>query len=369
MAVLKIKLDNILCFNDFEADFSYPKKLVNSPLDFEYLEHYPNMRYKKVNILIGSNATGKTSLGRAIWTTLRFIVNKEGERLKEIVANPSKDAFILFDCVFSTGLFFRLEVKILATGDILARYSPFKINKRDTYEMVEASIDNNKEFRNYVVELQDAFSGGWYFLFPTIETGFDLISCKYDEKDNKEFVSIYENVLKTFDSSVKSVIKSKEQNDSYIINFYDGRTVRVTHGESLSDLKGLSSGTKYAINVAGLLCAIKNHNNGFYYVDEQFSYVNSEIEVACLSTMIELLGDGEQLFLTTHNKDILSMPLPNHAFNFLKKEKDSRGKEHIVMINVSDFEKRNNVNPRNLYDNDYFDVFPDVKSILKIGEA
>ena len=204
-------------------------------------------------------------------------------------------------------------------------------------------------------------------MFPTIETGFDTISCKYD-RDDGDFIEIYEKVLKTFDCSIKSVIKSKEQKDSYVIHFHDGRTVRVTNGESLSGLKGLSSGTKYAINVAGLLCAIKNHDNGFYYVDEQFSYVNSEIEVACLSTMIDLLGDGEQLFLTTHNKDILSMPLPNHSFNFLKKERDSRGKEHIKMINVSEFEKRNNVNPRNLYDNDYFDVFPDINNIIKIGD-
>lgn len=162
------------------------------------------------------------------------------------------------------------------------------------------------------------------------------------------------------------MIQSKEQRDSYVIQFYDGRTVRVTHGESLSNLKGLSSGTKYALNVAGLLCAIKNHDNGFYYVDEQFSYVNSEIEVACLSTMIELLGDGEQLFLTTHNKDILDMPLPNHAFHFLKKEVGEKGKTSIKLINASDFEKRNNANPKNLYDNDYFDVFPNTKPILEM---
>ena len=369
MAVLRIELDNILCFNNFEADFTYPKKLVNSPLDYEYLKDYQKMRYKKVNILIGSNATGKTSLGRAIWTTLRFMLNKEGERLKEIVSDSSKDAFILLDCVFSVGLFFRIEIKILSSGDILARYSPLHLSKQDTYENVVSKIDVSRPFNNYVVELQNAISGGWNFLFPTIETGFDVISCKYEEKNVKEFVSVYEDVLKTFDSSIKSVSKSIEQNDSYIINFNDGRTVRVTHGESLSDLKGLSSGTKYAINVAGLLCAIKNHSNGFYYVDEQFSYVNSEIEIACLSTMIDLLGDGEQLFLTTHNKDVLDMPLPNHSFNFLKKEKDSKGIDHIWMINVSDFEKRNNVNPKNLYDNNYFDVFPDIKNIIKIGEA
>ena len=127
MAVLKIKLNNILCFNDFEADFSYPKKIVNNPLEYEYLKDYPKLRYKKVNILIGSNATGKTSLGRAIWMTFRFLSNKEGDRLKELVSNPNKEAHILMDYVFSNGKFFRLEVKILTTGEILTRYIPIVI--------------------------------------------------------------------------------------------------------------------------------------------------------------------------------------------------------------------------------------------------
>ena len=368
MAVLKVKLDNILCFNDFEADFSYPKKLVNSQLEFEYLKDYPKIRYKKINIIIGSNASGKTSFGRAIWSTLRFLTIKEGERLKEIVSNPNKDAFILLDYVLSNGQFFRIEIKILSSGTILARYNPIKINKSDTYETVVERIDNNKPFNNYIIELQNTISVGWNFLFPTIETGFDNIWCQYDN-NTAEFTKIYENVLKTFDPSIKTVIKSKEQKDSYVIHFYDGRTVRVTHGESLSELKGLSSGTKYAVNIAGLLFSIKNHENGFYYIDEQFSYVNSEIERACLSAMISSLGDGEQLFLTTHNSAILSMPLPNHAFNFLKKEVDSKGKTSIKLINVSSFEKRNNVNPLNLYENDYFDVFPDVEKIFEIVDA
>lgn len=369
MAILRIKLDNILCFNDFEADFSYPKKLVNSSLDYEYLRDYPKMRYKKVNIIIGSNASGKTSLGKAIWTILRFLLNKEGERIKEIVSDISKDAYVLLDCVFSNGLFFRLETKVQTNGEILARYYAIQINKDDTYEKVISRIDDTKEFKNYVVELQNAVSGGWNFLFPTIETGFDVISCKYDVNNSDEFLKIYNNVLKSFDPSIKAVVKSKEQINSYLINFYDGRTVRVTDGEKLSDLKGLSSGTKYAINVAGLLFSIKNHENGFYYVDEQFSYVNSEIEIACLSSMINSLGDGEQIFLTTHNKDVLNIPLPNHSFNFLKKIVDSKKRVQIKLINVSDFEKRNNVNPYNLYENDYFDVFPDISEIIKIGEA
>ena len=138
------------------------------------------------------------------------------------------------------------------------------------------------------------------------------------------------------------------------------------HGEKISGLNYLSSGTKYAINIAGLIYSIKRHNNGFYYADEQFSYVNSDIEIACLTTMLELLGDGEQLFFTTHNAELMNLPLPNHSFSFFKKEMDDKGLWNTTLLNASMFERRNNVNIKNLYDNDYFDLAPDTQKVFDI---
>ena len=100
-------------------------------------------------------------------------------------------------------------------------------------------------------------------------------------------------------------------------------------------------------------------------VDEQFSYVNSDIEIACLNTMIDLLGDGEQLFFTSHNEELMSLPLPIHAFSFLKKTKEGE-RFKTEMINASSFEKRNNVSVKNLYDNDYFDIAPDTRSVFEV---
>ena len=61
-----LKLDNLCAFRNFHVNFSYPKKIVNSYIEHEHLDGLPNFRYKKVNIIMGSNATGKTSLGRLI---------------------------------------------------------------------------------------------------------------------------------------------------------------------------------------------------------------------------------------------------------------------------------------------------------------
>lgn len=66
MIVMSLKLDCIYGFEDFEINFTYPKKVVNSIIDEEYLEGRERFRYKKAVILMGANATGKTSLGKAL---------------------------------------------------------------------------------------------------------------------------------------------------------------------------------------------------------------------------------------------------------------------------------------------------------------
>ena len=58
--VLNLVLKRIYGFNDFNINFSYPKKIVNSIIDQEYLKGRVRFRYKKAVILMGANATGKT---------------------------------------------------------------------------------------------------------------------------------------------------------------------------------------------------------------------------------------------------------------------------------------------------------------------
>ncbi len=368
MAVLKVQFDNVLCFNNFEANFTYPKKLVKTTLEEEYLRNYPNFRFRKLNIIVGSNASGKTSLGKVIWKVFLFLYKKESETLMELISNPEKEANILMDCVFSEGRFFRVEIKIPPKEDILVRYQELKLNSDDSYESVTNRLNNEKAFRNYLSELENVTMSGWNFKFPTIETGFDKITCYHEKAEQKEFAKVLYAVLKTFDGSVKSVSPSKEVDNSYIVSFENSKkTIAITDGDKLSQIKVLSSGSKYAINIADTLFAIKKHENGFYFIDEQFSYVNSDLEIACLTTMVNLLDDGEQLFFTSHDTEILSLSFPNHSFNFLKKTVKEDGEVEIKLVNAASLEKRNNVNIKNLYDNDYFDVSVDTNLITNLG--
>lgn len=363
MAVLRVEFDNILCFKKFKADFTYPKKIVNSSIENEYFLDYPNVRYKKVNIIIGSNASGKTSLGKAIWQTMIFITQREANPLRNIINDIGEDAYILMDCAFRKGLFFRFECKLLASGETLVRYREIHMQKEDTYKSIVDRLDDTIGFKNYIEALEESSSFGWNFNFPSIEAGCENLICDYEDKN--KFLDVLETVLKAFDPSVEKVFISREQENTYIIKFYDGNTQQVKNGDKISHLMFLSSGTKYAVNIAGLIYSIMNHNNGFYFVDEQFSYANSDLEIACLTTMVHLLADGEQLFITTHNTELLSLPFPNHTFSFIRKKQTGK-KSVITMDDASLYEKRNNVNIKNLYDNGFFNATPDVNKIYGV---
>lgn len=56
MIILNLILDGVYGFDDFNINFTYPKKIVNSIIEDENLEGRERFRYKKVVILMGANA-------------------------------------------------------------------------------------------------------------------------------------------------------------------------------------------------------------------------------------------------------------------------------------------------------------------------
>ena len=374
MIIAKMYLDNVYAFKDFDISFVYPKKLVNAPLDGEYLQDYPNFRYKKLNIIIGSNATGKTSLGRTILHMCLFLKTKESKPLFDLVCDKTKQSRIVFDYVLKTDDYYlnRADVIIDKVEEkeeqkILMRFYSTKLQKNDSYETAAARFDNDVQYKDYLECLTDVEFGSYNFSFPLTEENYDYIHCQFEKEDQEEFRQVLLPVLSTLDPSIKDVIVSSEVDDTYIIVPENGEKFYVSNNAKISSIERLSSGTKYGFNIAATLFAMKKHLNGFYYIDEQFSYTNSEIEIAILNLMVSYLGDGEQLFFTSHNVELLSLNYPNHTFTFLKKVAVNN-KNIIEEVNAASLEKRNNVNIKNLYDNDFFGVHPNLEKIYELGE-
>ena len=372
MILAYIYLDNIYGFNDFSTSFVYPKKIVNNPINDEFLKDYPNFRYKKVNIIFGSNATGKTTLGKAIWSICLFLNKKEGSHISDIVCDKTKDAHIIFDYVLSDGVLTRADIVVEPmnsnnTQNIKVKLLKQKLLKSDSYETAVSRFNTEEEYKDYREALSDLVFGGWRFNFPLTEESFDKVLCLYEGDERKEFREVLHAVIKTLDPSIKEINLLDELPKSYIVLPEHGDSFAVNHFDKISSIERLSSGTKYGFNIAATLFNIMKHKNGFYYVDEQFSYCNSEIEIAILNLMSNYIGDGEQLFFTSHNTELLSLNYPIHSFNFLKRVKEG-DMNKIEMINASSLEKRNNVNIKNLYDNDCFVVSPNLERLYKLGE-
>ena len=376
MILMNLKLKNILAFSDFEINFSYPMKLRKSTIDNEFLSSITSFRYKKVNIFIGANATGKTSLMKCIWHCLIFLKNKERTLIDSISNKLFDDSYIELDLVEDTAnqtpKLLRVKIKIdNKDNNILVAIGKIDLENGDSYESCAKDLDSQEyTFENYVDCLtKNSLNIGWYTALPATEEGFDIVRfCETrNNAEKQEYLKILNDVLKTLDPAIIRVIPSLDSGDAYVIEHENTGKIIIQSGYKIANINFLSSGTKYGINIANIIFFIKNHNNGIYIVDEQFSYVNSDVEVALINTMVSLLGPNEQLFITTHNSNVLEIKYPFHAFNFMKKEK-VENKTIIKSYCASLIENRNNVSAKSILDNDMLATAPDLNKIFELGE-
>lgn len=363
MVIAKVYLDNILCFKDFNADFTYPKKIVNSTIKNEFLEGVPNFKVKKVNILIGSNASGKTSFGKALLSIFLLLTRKEFDHMA-FVCDKKKEARFKIEFVLKeedTYFYYFVDGTIKDSKNVFIKVAKEELRANDSYKTVNERVLAKLQFICYVplLEVQIFKKMGWAFSFPLTDTNFQKADLSFMKNNEEDYLDILNKVLKTLDSSIISVNKSNEIENCIIVEskYF---VIPIESGRLLKDIQYLSSGTKYGLTIANLIFSIKHDLYGFYYVDEQFSYINNEIEVAILSTMIDLLHDCSQLFFTSHNTNILDMRLPIHSFSFFEKE------DNIKLLNASERIIKNNISIKNQYENNRFQCLPSTEKIYEI---
>ena len=84
MIIMDVQLNHIYGFDDFHMSFTYPRKLSVSLIGEEALEGRERFRFKKAVLLMGANATGKTSLGRALLKIFSSIKEANEAILREL---------------------------------------------------------------------------------------------------------------------------------------------------------------------------------------------------------------------------------------------------------------------------------------------
>ena len=68
------------------------QKIVNSYIRDEHLKRTSEFQIQKVNIIMGANATGKTSFGQMLMSVFNFIHKKETAYLINRICDVKKEA-------------------------------------------------------------------------------------------------------------------------------------------------------------------------------------------------------------------------------------------------------------------------------------
>lgn len=394
MIFTRLKFTNLCSFANAEINLSFPRQLSNSPLENEFLFGRPKFYYRKVCIVTGANAAGKTSLGRMIWGLQTFLINKN--LLPGAFAINDKSKVASFEADFATDDFLHHRIlvrfKIDQTGTFVikeVRYASVRILENDSCTKTTKKLDNifiNNDSARYInyfhsfagegysASLEEfkkiKFRGGWYYLLSETKETTDEMSGL--DKNTLELI------IKTFDPSIKSVSELREVEESngkkieilsgYSIRFHNHDNVIVTKSGEVANFERLSRGTFDAVKLSLFVSAIlddrlvsiekQNDVCMLYFLDERMAFVHSELERAIITLIISKLPTNSQFFYTTHNCDIFKLDLPIHSFLFLKKENES-----TVFVDASTILKKNDRNLAKYVENDIFGVLPDLSLI------
>ena len=361
MIVLNLELDNLFGFEDFKINFSYSDNIKNSSIKDEFLKDRPNFKYKKVNILLGANATGKTSIGKAMMAIFNFLKRKEISKITQYIRDIKSETSFSIDFILDEkNILYRVNFKYKKEKEkekINLDLYKADILEEDSYEITLDKLKKvNLENESYLEILEKLGKvSGWLFTYP--EKDSNVLGKNKKVMDKK----ILENILKTLDPSIEKVKKLDEVKNAYILTL-KGENIIIQNGKFIEN-NIFSSGTKAGLDIAYITSAIKKNTHGFYYCDEKFSYIHSDIEKAILSLMIDFLKPNTQLFFTTHNMEVLNMDLPIHSFTFLKK------REKIEVVYASEYIDEDNIFLMEAIKNDVFNVAPYLDLIYELEEA
>lgn len=355
MIVLDVKLNHVYGFDDFHVNLTYKRRLKDKPsvslVGCEALEGRERFRYKRAVILMGTNATGKTSLGRALLKIFSSIKEANEAILRELNSGDCPAEFRV-DFV-NEGFTLHRFCGFVDCENVTFRYYSAEIGEMDSYEMAvgkltertEEVVGSFKRLREMIGLLE------FRFAFSEIET-----SLRVNEVRKGDLLKTLRAVIGTLDPTLTDVSIAKDLKDSFVIR-RRGKEIIIQDGKLLNR-ELLSSGTAEGIDVAVFLASMASTRNCFYYCDEHFSYIQSNIEKRIFGLMVERLGKNEQLVFTTHNTDMLDLNLPNHTFAFLRKETDEE--EYKVSVTyASEFLKRGTDSVKCAMENDVFGSLPD----------
>lgn len=392
MIFTRLKIDNLFCFKETVLDLTYPRKIKDSTIDHEYLEHAPNFRFKRLCIISGANASGKSSFSEVLLRIINVLCKENAytSLLDLEAAIPDLPAIIEAEFVLPTErtLYFRQITLTIHQGDVSFDYVKVPILKNDSVQVCRDKILKvlaNESVRNavrIVHHSDDLAINHWKQLYADLNIndkahqqvwGFaqsniysESSDARYIEQQNHQsYKDILLAILKTFDPSIDRITASHDEESGtvteYTIHFINKKFCKLDVDGTVDDkyARLLSMGTYQGITVAGfvyfILKMMQNPKaSGTFFLDEKMSYSHSEVEKAIVNLIAQKINRHSQFFFTTHNYDILEMDFPFHSFVFVKKE--NHGSEFIWADEVCN---KNDRNVLPFVKANYFNTIPD----------
>lgn len=384
MIVLKLHVDNIYMFNDFDLDLVVPREVSNNIIGSERLIDAPEIIYKKANMIMGGNACGKTTLGKILCDIQNFLMGRQGEFFyKKYDKSKKSELEILFtlkgylfkyylsfndknmrEIIYRTKLrkSYNLKKHLELLEDDLCYETDTNIDIENRNIPIVSVVIHNNMIEKQNIKFMDFFMlNSYYFTFASFTE--DSVIERVENLDLKKL----EKLIKIIDDSIDSVraIKSEttEGNDlkrenSYYIVFKNGDRILV-EGGNLRNIKDsrLSQGTVEAVEISYILNNIDQYS-GIVYLDEQMAYMHTELSNALILKIITSMPKEAQLFITTHNENVLNLNIPIHSFTFLAKKNNN-----IISINPEKYLNKNDRKLINYVQNNYFESYPDLDGL------
>ena len=225
MLSINIFIDNIFSFGKATLDLTYPRPITDSTITHEYLTDRPKFYVRKVCILSGANASGKTSLGILLNFVQSFIVlqEKASTQFHAHVYHKNKSAQLQVE--FATPKshrLHRLQLDILpnqANLDFI--YAQVAIGVNDSVGMVRKRLDKvwsektalrktryitsytDEKYPTALSNIFDEFKKevqcGWLYVFSNNESSQNL---KLTSNSSLININVLKTVLQTFDKSI-----------------------------------------------------------------------------------------------------------------------------------------------------------------------
>lgn len=379
MIILDVKISNLACFNDFHINFVTNKKFYkNSFVEPVLLPNSKKVYYKTINIIMGANASGKTIFGELL---MRFQSLLRGNAASYLINLNDKSKNSIFESIFAIeDKIFQYTIKSdVRDGklDVTESIKVINYKENQTWNQILNKLEKERNFYTYYLDVEDGIfvsdlikqkpSNEILSKYESYQSYFKehvrafyaikgLFGIKYSYELEDYSIELLDKLLKIVDSNITGVSRvSKDDLEGFYIHFKHNKKIIMRNIMNVNDglEGGLSLGTIEALYLIFVLSII-HRSRGIIYIDEQMAYMHTNLSNALVYQLIDKMDKKSQLFITTHNENVLDLRLPISSFMFFKKEEDN-----ITVINPEKLEKSTTKNLKFNVQSNFYGTYPE----------